>query len=282
MQGKANTILRHNGSAKIGRMLVSQYGDMAWTENNGLFEINPTRAMPSLDTLKNKVGRNANGRGEAKLARNISASSMSKYTTGDPKMNKDRNSSSTPAELLGFYIRNIIWDERVEVVVTVTLRADLSARQLVDKGIGIAEANAQFTGDLVAGGERQEVSLYLQTDNVTKGGSYTKQQYTLRSSGGCNCTLRGTLSSSVFTQTTDEWVEELSAPEEFSSWCTASAANVRVEVSYMVYYEAVKGQQAFIIARDGFCVFHNARRYIYCNANKGEFEVVGLTEFSRE
>lgn len=283
MQGEAKTILRHNGSAKIGRMLVAKEGDMAWTDNDGMFEINPTKAMPTLDTLKNNVGLNETGGSEAKLARNISASSLSRYTTGAPKTDNNSDSSRDPTNLLGFLIKKIIWNETVEVVVTVTLRADLSAQQLYSDGIGIAEANAQFKGELVAGGERQEVSLYLQANNdsSSQGAQDSTQTYTLRSSGGCNCTLQGTLSSSVQTQTRDKWVKGKETPKGFSSWCTASAANVKVEVSYTVYYEAVKGQQAFIIARDGFCVFHNANRYIYCNAHNGEFKVMGLTDFSR-
>ena len=283
MQGEAKTILRHDGSAKIGRMLVTQDGDMAWTENDGMFEINPTKAMPSLDALKNKVGSNVKKCGEAKLARSISASALSMNTIGAPKTNTKSDSYSAPANLLGFKIRKIIWNETVEVVVTVTLRADLNAKQLYDDGIGIAEAKAWFTGDLVAGGERREVSLLLQTDNdnSSQGAQDSTKTYTLRSSGDCNCTLQGTLSSSVFAQTTGKHVKGTSEPREFSSWCDASAANVRVEVSCTVYYEAVKGQQAFIIARDGFCVFHNASRYIYCNASNGRFEVMGLTNFSR-
>lgn len=282
MQGEAKTILRHDGSAKIGRMLVAQNGDMAWTDNGGMFEINPTKAMPSLDTLKDKVGQNKEENGNAKLKWDISASSLSKDTTGAPKTNTDSNSNSTPANLLGFYIKKIIRNETVDVVVTVTLRADLNAQQHVDKGIGIAEAKAQFKGDLVAGGERREVSLYLQTDNdsSSQGVQVSTATYTLCSSGDCNCTLQGTLSSSVLAQTTGKHVDD-SVPIQFSSWCDASAANVRVEASCVVYYEAVKGQQAFIIARNGFCVFHNASRYIYCNASNGRFEVMGLTDFSR-
>lgn len=283
MQGVAKTILRHDGSAKIGRMLVTQDGDMAWTENDGMFEINPTKAMPSLDTLKDKMGLNKKGGSEAKLARNISASSLSRYTINAVKKDNDSDSSSSPTDLLGFPIRKITWNETVVVEVTVTLRADLSAQQLYSDGIGIAEAKAQFKGDLVAGGERREVSLLLLTDNDShsQGAQVDTQTYTLRSSGDCNCTLHGTLSSSVQTQTSDKWVKGKETPTGLSSWCTASAANVRVEASYVVYYEAVKGQQRFIIARDGFCVFHNANRYIYCNASNGEFEVKGLTGFSK-
>lgn len=279
MQGEAKTILRHDGAAKIGRMLVTQDGDMAWTENEGMFEINPTKAMPSLDTLKNKIGLNEKGGSKAKLARDISASSLSRYTINAVKTNNDSDSNSGPANLLGFHINKIIWNETVVVEVTVTLRADLSAQQLYSGGIGIAEAKAQFKGDLVAGGERREVSLLLQTDNYihSQGAQVDTQTYTLSSSGGCNCTLHGTLSSSVQTQTSDKWVNGQETPEGFSSWCTASAANVWVEASYVVYYEAVKGQQAFIIARDGFCVFHNARRYIYCNARNGQFIIKGAS-----
>lgn len=283
MQGEAKTILRHDGSAKIGRMLVASEGDMAWTENGGMFEINPTKAMPSLDTLKNKMGLNKKGGSEAKLARNISASSLSRYTINAVKTDNDSDSNSGPANLLGFPINKIIWNETVVVEVTVTLRADLSAQQRYSGGIGIAEAKAQFKGDLVAGGERRKVSLLLLTDNDShsQGAQVDTQTYTLRSSGDCNCTLHGTLSSSVQTQTRDKWVKGKEVPEGFSSWCTASAANVWVEASYVVYYEAVKGQQRFIIARDGFCVFHNATRYIYCNASNGEFKVMGLTGFSK-
>lgn len=283
MQGEAKTILRHDGSAKIGRMLVASEGDMAWTENGGMFEINPTKAMPALDDLKNNVGLNKKGGSEAKLARNISASSLSRYTINAVKTDNDSDSNSGPANLLDFHINKIIWNETVVVKVTVTLRADLSAQQRYSGGIGIAEAKAQFEGDLVAGGERREVSLLLLTDNDShsQGAQVDTQTYTLRSSGDCNCTLHGTLSSSVQTQTSDKWVKGKKVPEGFSSWCTASAANVWVEASYVVYYEAVKGQQRFIIARDGFCVFHNANRYIYCNASNGEFEVMGLTGFSK-
>ena len=283
LQGKANTILRHDGSAKIGRMLVASEGDMAWTENGRLFEINPTKAMPSLDTLKNKVGLNENGSGAAKLGRNVSASSESHYVIRDPETDYKNNSYSTPAKLLGFKIRKVIGDERVEVVVTVTLRADLSAEKR--KGNGYSVAEAKFTGDLVAGGERRAVnlSLYIDNDNTDQGQLVSSDQYTLRSSGDCVCALSGELSASVETNTSDTVVDSKSELDKnkISSWCDASAANVQVEVSYMVYYEAVKGQQAFIIARDGFCVFHNANRYIYCNAHTGEFKVVGLTEFSQ-
>ena len=281
LQGKANTILRHDGSAKIGRMLMAQDGAMAWAENGGLFEINPTNAMPALDTLKGKVGSNATGDKTVVLGRDISASAISRYAIRDLKTDTDSDSSSGPTDLLGFHINKIIRNETVEVVVTVTLRADLSAQQHIDKGRGIAEAKAEFTGDLVAGGERRKVSLLLQTDNDNRsqGAQVDTKTYTLRSSGDCNCTLQGTLSASVLAQTTDKWVKGPEIPEGSSAWCTASAANVRVEASYVVYYEAVKGQQAFIIAMDGFCVFHNANRYIYCNASNGQFEVVGLTDF---
>lgn len=283
MQGVAKTILRHDGSAKIGRMLVAQDGDMAWTDNDGMFEINPTKAMPSLDALRNKVGKNEEGRNAAVLGRNISASALSMDTIGAPKTNTDSDSYSDPANLFNFPIHKIILNETVEVVVTVTLRADLNAQQRYDGGIGIAEAKAEFTGNLVAGGERREVSLYLQTDHDSRsqGAQVSTETYTLRSSGGCNCTLQGTLSSSVYAQTTGKQVDGKNESMQISSWCDARAKNVRVEAKFTVYYEAVKGQQAFIIAQDGFCVFHNASRYIYCNASNGRFEVMGLTDFSR-
>lgn len=278
--GEANTILRHDGSAKIGRMLVASEGDMAWTENGGLFEINPTKAMPALDDLKGNAGLNKKGGSEAKLARNISAFSYSDYyTVGDKKSNIKKDSSSAHAELLGFKIREVIGDERVEVEVTVTLRADLSTQKL--KGDGFAYANAEFIGDLIAGGESRKVYLSLARDLYTKDDGYTTQQYTLRISAGTVCALRGDLSASVKAETREVEAGGKETKSGTASECTASAANVRVEASYVVYYEAVKGQQRFIIARDGFCVFHNANRYIYCNAHNGEFKVMGLTDFSR-
>ena len=278
----ANTILRHDGSAKIGRMLVTQDGDMAWTENGGLFEINPTKAMPALDDLKGNAGLNEEGRGAAKLGHGLSASSQSGYyTVGNPKSNIKEDSSSAHAELLGFKIREVIGDERVEVVVTVTLRADLSAQKLKWDGYVDADAKAWFTGDLIAGGESRKVYLSLARDlNTEDEDSYSKQ-YTLRISAGTVCTLSGELSASVRAETREADAGSTSTPLGTASECSASAANVRVEASYVVYYEAVKGQQRFIIARDGFCVFHNANRYIYCNARNGEFKVMGLTDFSR-
>lgn len=347
MNGEANTILRHDGSAKIGRMLVASEGDIDWTDNGGFFRIIPTQNMPSWDDIETNAGRNVQGN-QTEYARDLHASLHG-------KVQEDRENKTIHIPIVQI-THPLPAGQTVRVNVKVTLHATLytSASKNAESSAG-----ARFSGGIsVDSEERKEITLTLSSWINSSGNPQDEDsvEYDFNCKENATCWLSGTLQTHVETSLKEappdpgtgrdpdpsnplrpdpsnplrpdpndpghspapnphnpdepdnpnqpgigHRTHGYAAPRPVlraagdetrlmgknggtirERYASASVKSPYLRVDYFVYYENVKGQQQFIIAKDGFCIFHNARRYIYCNASNGQFEVMGLTNFSRQ
>lgn len=279
LRGVANTILRHDGSAKIGRMLVAQDGSMAWADNGDLFEINPTKSIPpiaKIDTI---------GRDEASEFHEFFRSMDERGYEIKPFQGSRPKEKILPFEQEVSFdlctVRNI-GDETVSVDIYITAAYEFNANAGGYEG-DFAMVAIVFDGHVLMGGKA--IELYGNTGDGANDGRY-KVGYTYRNGTVAKIRVQAKSyeSISVKGKVQINLLAKAGIINKHTSGidlyglnsnASIKVKNVKFFYSYRVKYESIKNQQKFIIARNGFCVFNSSAKYIYSNSETGEFIIRG-------
>lgn len=277
--GKAKTILRHDGSAKIGRMLVASEGDMAWTENGGLFEINPTKSIPPIAKI-DTIGRDeASEFHEFFRSMDERSCEIKILQSGKPIEKILPFEQEVSFDLCT--VRNI-GNETVSVDIYITAAYEFNANAGGYEG-DFAMVAIVFDGHVLMGGK--EIELYGNTGEGAPDGRY-KVGYTYRNEAVAKIRVQAKSYESISVKgkvhinllaKAGIINKHTSGIDLYGTNSTASikAKNVKFFYSYRIKYESIKSQQKFIIARNGFCVFNSSAKYIYSNSETGEFIIRG-------
>lgn len=279
LRGLANTILRHDGSAKIGRMLVAQNGDMAWADNGDLFEINPTKNIPpiaKIDTI---------GKDEASEFHEFFRSLDERGCEIKPLQSRRPKENFFPFEQEVSFdlctVRNI-GDETVSVDIYITAVYEFNANAGGYEG-DLAMVAIVFDGHVLMGGKK--IELYGNAGDKTTDGRY-RLGYTYRDKTVAKIRVQAKSYESISVKgkvhinllATAGTINKHTSGMDlygFNSNASIKVKNVKFFYSYRVKYESIKSQQKFIIARNGFCVFNSSAKYIYSNSETGEFIIKG-------
>lgn len=279
LQGKANTILRHDGSAKIGRMLMATDGAMAWADNGDLFEINPTKSIPPIAKI-DTIGRDEASEFHEFFRSMDERSCEIKILQGSKPIEKILTFEQEVSFNLST-VRNI-GNETVSVDIYITAAYEFNANAGGYEG-DFAMVAIVFDGHVLMGGK--EIELYGNTGDGAPDGRY-KVGYTYRNGTVAKIRVQAKSYESISVKgkvhinllaKAGIINKHTSGIDLYGTNSTASikAKNVKYFYSYRIKYESIKSQQKFIIARNGFCVFNSSAKYIYSNSETGEFIIRG-------
>lgn len=275
IQGKANTILRHDGSAKIGRMLVASEGDMAWTENGNAFSISPTEEMKPLSWFFDRIGKNETYSGKVlSWDEKLEVIYNPKYDPNGYGVGNRDGERFTHA--MG-HLRVASYEE-VEVVCDVKASADIFAHrrhQPPDQDKCTGSAMVGFDVELYIGDKVNKVNFAIEATNAASRQTYRRtERITARGKPGDSLSMFVAILRDVVAM---ENGMHYNGPRVGDPGYSTAATiyNVTVDVKVEMRYENVREQQMFILAKDGFCVYHGRNNFIYCNSHTGQFIVKG-------
>lgn len=277
VQGNAKTILRHDGSAKIGRMLVAQNGDMDWTENGNAFSISPTEEMKPLSWFFERIGGNGTYEGNVmSWDEKLEVIYNPKYDpNGYGLGNRDGKRFTHAVGRL-----RVAPYEEVEVVCNVKASADIFAHrrpQPPDQDKCTGSARVGFGVELYTGDKVNKVNFAIEATNAASRQTYRRtERIVTKGKPGDSLSMYVAVLRDVIA--TEEGMHYNGPRVGDPGYSTAATIyNVTVEVEVEMRYENVREQQVFVLAKDGFCVYHGRNNFIYCNSHTGQFIVKGAS-----
>ena len=260
--GQASTVLRHDGSAKIGPMLLGREGDMRWVDNGGEFSIRPRESLPPLEAYHARAGMDA-------------LESRTLYSMGAPGLraiareneNEDRFDVTERRE--AFQARDGAYTG-VEATLTVRLAASMELRWERSKNRrGSMYVAMKYTAR-AAGSEYSDI-IELKPENYTKG---FKEMFKGEKKHTFTCRPKGTV------EIVADFYGGISIDVggERGNVLPSRAELLGVEASVQVKfsYSSARGVQLFDICRNGMCLYMGENRYLYSNSDTGDFIMKGV------
>ena len=260
--GQASTVLRHDGSAKIGPMLLGREGDMRWVDNGGEFSIRPRESLPPLEAYHARAGMDA-------------LESRTLYSMGAPGLRaiarEDENEEWFERKNVRgtFQARDGAYTG-VTAELTVRLEASMALRWARSKERdGSMDVTMEYTAR--AAGREYKGTITLGPADCTKDFNETFRgervhTFTCRPKDTVEigADLRGGINIVV-------------GPERgmvLPSWAELRGVEASARVEFR--YSSARGVQLFDICRNGMCLYMGADRYLYGNSDTGDFIMKGV------